>query len=64
LQGDAGDDILVGNGGNDTLVGMSGADHMEGGLGNDTYFVHDSLDTIIEEAGEGRDALRLQPCRA
>lgn len=50
LLGDAGDDSLDGKGGNDTLVG---------GLGNDIYTVDVQGDSIIEQAGEGIDLVRV-----
>jgi Ca2+-binding RTX toxin-like protein len=36
LQGDDGNDILIGNGRRDLLQGFAGADQMNGGGGNDT----------------------------
>jgi len=48
---------LFGNGGNNLLDGRTGADVMSGGAGNDTYFVDDGLDRVIESAGEGSDAI-------
>ncbi|MEI6762247.1 MAG: hypothetical protein WCO22_17530, partial [Betaproteobacteria bacterium] len=37
LQGQAGNDTLIGGAGNDTLYGGGGADRLEGGDGNDVY---------------------------
>lgn len=36
--------------GNDTINGMAGADIMRGGLGNDTYFVDNTADSVIESS--------------
>ncbi len=55
LNGLAGNDTLDSGGGNDTLIGGEGIDRMSGGVGNDTYFVDNSGDTIIELANQGND---------
>ncbi len=47
--------ILVGNAQANILDGMGGADHMEGGLGDDTYYVDDWNDLVIEGSGGGID---------
>ena len=39
--------------GNDTLIGWNDADTMNGGTGNDTYFVENSGDKVIEKLNEG-----------
>ncbi|MDP3816247.1 cadherin-like domain-containing protein [Pseudomonas sp.] len=57
LLGLGGNDSLYGNGGNDSLDGGSGADRMEGGLGNDSYFVDDAGDLVIEAANAGDDSV-------
>ncbi len=42
-------------GGNDTIDGGTGADTMIGGLGNDTYYVDNVGDQVIENGNEGVD---------
>ncbi|MBE9100645.1 calcium-binding protein [Vacuolonema iberomarrocanum] len=60
LRGQAGNDRLEGGNGNDRLYGNSGADEMIGGNGGDRYYLDDLGDTVIENAGEGRDTVVLQ----
>jgi Ca2+-binding RTX toxin-like protein len=48
---------LTGNAGANVLKGAGGADIMVGLGGNDTYYVDDAGDAVIEAAGEGFDAL-------
>ena len=57
LFGAAGQDTLFGNAGNDTLNGNAGADQMEGGEGDDTHFVDDLNDTVVELFGQGYDRI-------
>lgn len=57
ITGGEGRDTLIGLGGADTLVGGSGeANELYGGLGDDVYVVS-ANDTIVEQAGEGLDAV-------
>ncbi|OPH36410.1 calcium-binding protein [Moraxella lacunata] len=49
--------ILTGNTFNNILDGRAGIDTMIGGLGDDTYYVDNTLDIIIEKTGEGYDSV-------
>ena len=48
---------LIGNSGNNLLNGGIGADGMQGGAGNDTYFVDNVGDGVVESAGAGNDTV-------
>ena len=58
INGAGGNDILDGGAGNDSLIGGAGNDQMSGGTGNDTYFADDLGDVVIENPGEGTDAVQ------
>jgi trimeric autotransporter adhesin len=58
LAGGAGNDTLAGGAGNDQLDGGTGADSMQGGTGDDTYIVDNTLDVVLENAGEGVDSVQ------
>ena len=46
---------IIGNGAKNTLDGKAGADIMQGLGGNDTYFVSQATDKVIEAANRGTD---------
>lgn len=51
VEGDSGNNNLVGTSGDDTLNGYGGIDTLAGGDGNDLYLVTSSATTIIEAIG-------------
>lgn len=53
--GHAGNNTLWGNDANNVLDGRAGADEMRGFIGDDTYFVDDAGDTVIEDPAAGYD---------
>jgi Ca2+-binding RTX toxin-like protein len=57
LSGGPGNDLIQGLGGNDLLVGGSGIDSLLGGPGDDIYLVENQADLVVEEAGNGIDAV-------
>jgi Ca2+-binding RTX toxin-like protein len=60
IDGGTGRDTLAGRDGNDTLLGGTGAaNELIGGLGDDTYGVSVSGDSLVELAGEGEDTVFL-----
>ena len=57
LAGDVGDEHLTGNDNANFIDGWLGADTMIGGLGDDTYFVDNVGDSVVELSGEGIDTI-------
>lgn len=53
--GNSADNYIIGNSQGNYLNGSGGADTMVGGLGNDSYYVDDVGDLVIERANEGND---------
>ncbi len=57
LYGGADNDVLNGGDGNDTLDGGAGVDVMVGGAGDDTYYVDNKKDSVMESTSEGTDTV-------
>ncbi|ESQ90951.1 hypothetical protein ABAC460_07690 [Asticcacaulis sp. AC460] len=46
-----------GNGLNNILTGNSGVNVLTGGLGNDSYYIQNATDNVVEAGGEGTDVI-------
>lgn len=57
LTGNSANNRLNGGAGNDTLDGGTGVDILSGGQGDDTYWVDDSAESIVESANQGNDSV-------
>ncbi len=57
LIGNAGNNVITGGGGNDILDGRGGADALDGGSGDDTYYVDDANQTVVEALNGGIDTV-------
>lgn len=57
LEGEAGDDTLIGGGGSDVLDGGQGIDEMRGHGGDDLYYVDHQTDMVYENWGHGIDTI-------
>lgn len=57
MTGNAAANVLKGGAGHDTLDGGAGADWLEGGEGDDSYYVDNPGDVVIEGANGGYDTV-------
>ena len=59
IEGNASDNILTGNANDNVIDGFEGADTMTGGLGDDTYYVDNINDVVVENENEGDDTVEI-----
>jgi Ca2+-binding RTX toxin-like protein len=59
IDGDYGNDTLIGGQFDDEFYDFVGRHTMQGGLGNDTYYVADANEKIVEGANSGIDSVVL-----
>jgi hypothetical protein len=57
LDGQNGDDTLIGGSGNEVLVGGRGDDVIDGNAGADTAFLGQGDDTLVWDPGDGSDVI-------
>ncbi|KZK77081.1 Bifunctional hemolysin/adenylate cyclase precursor [Pseudovibrio sp. Ad46] len=55
--GNALNNTIIGNNNDNIIDGASGTDTMSGGIGDDTYYVDDLNDLVVEEVDEGTDII-------
>ena len=57
ITGNNGNNVLSGGGGNDSLDGGAGRDRLIGSEGDDSYWVDQITDTVVEQAAQGIDTV-------
>jgi Ca2+-binding RTX toxin-like protein len=55
--GNAANNSITGNSGDNVLDGYAGADTLQGGYVNDTYYVDNAGDLVVESANQGTDTV-------
>ena len=49
--------IALGTSGADSIYGMGNADTLKGGAGDDIYYIYNSAESVVEQAGQGTDTI-------